>query len=139
MESIGILLITIIVGAFNYVALEISGDFDRKVLIYLSITPLLSSLVMYAICIFISTFTHKTKKMVGISIGIVFASYFIQILSEMNEVTEFFKYFTVFTLTNIRNVLTNTNINPIMVILSFIISIILIILTFIRYEKKELI
>lgn len=134
-----ILLMIIIIGLFNFICLKLSGEINIKEYILLSITPILSSLPLFALCLFISTFTHKTKKMVGISIGIVFASYFIQILSEMNEVTEFFKYFTVFTLTNIRNVLTNTSINPIMIILSFIISIILIILTFIRYEKKELI
>ena len=134
-----ILLITIIVGAFNYVALEISGDFDRKVLIYLSITPLLSSLVMYAICIFISTFTHKSKKMFGIGIGLVFISYILNILASMAESTEFLKYISVFTLADIRNVIVNSSIDIKMIFISLGLTIFFIIMTLIKYNKKDLV
>ena len=71
----------IILGIFNYIGLELSGDFDKKQYILLSITPLLSALPLFAINLFISTFTHKTKKTFGVSLGIAFASYFLQILS----------------------------------------------------------
>lgn len=134
-----ILLITIIVGIFNYVALTLSGDFDRKVLIYLSITPLLSSLVMYAICIFISTFTHKSKKMFGIGIGLVFISYILNILASMAESTEFLKYISVFTLADIRNVIVNSSIDIKMIFMSLGLTIFFIIMTLIRYNKKDLV
>ena len=134
-----IVLMIIIVGIFNYICLEISGDFDRQQYILLSITPLLSALPLFAINLFISTFQHKTKKTFGLSLGIAFVSYFLQILSEMNEVTEFFKYFTVYTLADIRNVIIDVSINPIMIIISVVVTIFFIILSFIKYEKKELI
>lgn len=134
-----IILMIIVVGIFNYICLEISGDFDRLQYILLSITPLLSALPLFAINLFISTFQHKTKKTFGLSLGIAFVSYFLQILSEMNEVTEFFKYFTVYTLADIRNVIIDVSINPIMIIISVVVTIFFIILSFIKYEKKELI
>ena len=134
-----IILMLAIIGIFNFIGLSLSGDFDRKLYILLSITPLFSSIVTFSICMFLSTFTHKTKKMLGISLGIVFASYFLNIISEMGESTEFLKYISIFTLADIRNIIINVSINPLMVLLSIIITFIFIVLTIIHYEKKELV
>ena len=133
-----ILMITII-GIFNFIGLSLSGEFDKKSYILLSITPVFSSIVIFSICLFLSTFTHKTKKTLGISLGIVFVSYFLNIISKIGVSTEFLKYISIFTLADIRNVILNVSINPLLVILSIIVTIIFMILTIIHYEKKELI
>ena len=134
-----IVLMVAIVGIFNFVGLSLSGDFDKKTYILLSITPIFSSIVIFALCLFLSTFTHKTKKTLGISLGIVFASYFLNIISELSENTEFLKYISVFTLADIRNVIVDVSINPVMVILSIIITVIFIFLAVVHYDKKELV
>ena len=134
-----IILMVIIMGIFNYIALDISGDFDKKQYLLLSVTPLFSALPLFAITLFISTFFHKTKKTFGIGLGIALISYFLQILSEMNEVTEFFKYFTVYTLSDIRKVIVDITINPIMIVLSLFITLLFVIGSYIRYNKKELV
>ena len=134
-----IVLMVSIVGIFNFIGLSLSGDFDRETYILLSITPIFSSIVIFAVCLFLSTFTHKTKKTIGISLGLVFASYFLNVLSEIGESTEFLKYISIFTLADIRNVITSASINPLMVILTIGITMIFIVLTFIHYEKKELV
>ena len=134
-----IVLMVVIIGLFNYIGLEFSGDFNRKQYLFLSITPLFSAIPLFSITLFISTFIHKTKKTLGISLGISIISYFMQVLSEMNEATKFFRYFTPYTLSDIRNVIVDISINPIMIIISLLITIVFIILSFIRYEKKELI
>lgn len=134
-----IILITICIGIFNYIGLSISGSFNKKQYILLSITPLFSSVVTFFACLFLSTFTHKTKKTFGISLGIVLISYVLQMLSTLSQSVEFLKYLSVFTLSDIRNVITNISINPIMIFISIILSIIFLILTIINYNKKELI
>ena len=134
-----IILMIVIIGIFNFIGLSLSGDFDRKLYILLSITPIFPSIVIFAVCLFLSTFTHKTKKTLGISLGIVFASYFLNVISEMGESTEFLKYISIFTLADIRNVFINVSINPLMVVLALGIAAIFMILTMIHYEKKELI
>ena len=134
-----IILMIVIIGIFNFIGLSLSGEFDRKSYILLSITPLFSSIVIFAICLFLSTFTHKTKKTLGISLGIVFVSYFLNVISEIGESTEFLKYISIFTLADIRNVILNVSINPILVVLSTGITVIFMILTMIHYEKKELV
>ena len=134
-----IILMILIIGIFNFIGLSLSGEFDRKSYILLSITPLFSSIVIFAICLFLSTFTHKTKKTLGISLGIVFVSYFLNVISEIGESTEFLKYISIFTLADIRNVILNVSINPILVVLAICITIVFMILTMIHYEKKELV
>ena len=134
-----IVLMILVIGLFNYIGLLLSGDFDQKQYVILSFTPILSALPLFAINLFISTFMHKTKSSIGISLGVAFVSYFLQILSEISDVTEFFKYFTVYTLADIRNVIINIEINPIMIILSLLITTLFIIGSYIKYERKELI
>lgn len=134
-----IILMIVIVGIFNFIGLEFSGEFDRKSYLLLSMTPIFSSIVIFAVCLFLSTFTHKTKKTMGISLGFVFAGYFLKIVSEMGESTEFLKYISVFTLADIRNVIVDVGINPLMVVLSIVIMVVFMILTVFRYEKKELV
>ena len=134
-----IVLMVAIVGIFNFVGLSLSGDFDKKTYILLSITPIFSSIVIFALCLFLSTFTHKTKKTLGISLGIVFASYFLNIISELSESTEFLKYISVFTLADIRNVIVDVSINPLMIVLSILFTAILIVLATVHYERKELV
>ena len=128
-----------VLGIFNFISLCISGDFDKKLYLMLCITPIFSSLVFFAICLFISTFTHKTRKVFGVSLAIVFLSYFLQIISEMSENVRFFKYLSIFTLADIRNVIVDKTINPILVIISLTLTVLFMGLTMMRYEKKELV
>ena len=130
-----LLVITLLI--FNFIGLYLSGEIEKKIFLMLSITPLFSSSVIFAFCMFLSTFFNKSKKMIGISLGVVFISYILQTFSTISESVEFLKYFSVFTLSDIRNVITNVSINPAMVILSLILTIIFLGLTIIRYEKKE--
>lgn len=114
-------------------------EIDKKQYVLLSITPIFSSIVIYFICMFLSTFTNKTKKMFGISLGIVFISYVFQTISTLDKSVEFLKYISVFTLADIRNVIVDISINPLMVFISVLLSIIFLILTITRYNKKELV
>ena len=134
-----ILSMILLLGIFNYIGLTISGSFDTKQYILLSITPIFPSIVIYFICMFLSTFTHKTKKMLGISLGMVLVSYVLNTISALGEITEFLKYFSIFSLADIRNVIINVEINPIMMIISLLLSIIFFTLILIKYNKKELI
>ena len=134
-----IFLMIIVLGVFNYVGLTWSGDFDKKSYLLLSITPIFSSIVIFSFCLFLSTFTHKTKNTIGISLGIVFVSYFLNVISELSKETEVLKYISFFTLADIRNVIVDVKINPYLVIVAFGLAILFIGLTVVRYNKKELV
>ena len=138
-SMIYIFSMVLLLGIFNYIALTISGDFDQKQFLLLSITPLMIGLPFFAINLLISTFMHKTKKVVGISLGMVFISYFLNICSELSSKVEFLKYFSIYTLADTRNVISEIRINPIIIIISIVITIVFIISSYIRYQKKEFI
>ena len=134
-----IISMIVIFTIFNYIGLTLSGEFDLKQFLLISITPIFPALVLYFMCMFISTFTHKTKRMLGVSLGFILISYFLQMLSTIAEPVEFLKYFSVFTLADLRNVIIDVRINPIMIIITIILSVLFYALTLIRYKKKELI
>ena len=133
------ILMVVLIGIFNFIGLTLSGDFDKLQYLLLSITPIFPSIVIYFFCMFLSTFTHRTKKMFGLSLGIILISYVLQMLSTMAKETEFLKYLSVFTLADIRNVILDISINPLMIVISLVISLILFSITLIRYNKKELV
>ena len=134
-----IVCFTVLAGVFNYVGLALSDDFDKKQYVLLSITPIPSSVPIFFICMFLSTFTNKTKKMAGISLGFVLVSYILNTLSSLSENIKFLQYFSVFTLSDIRNVITDKAINANMIITGALISAVCIALTLVRYYKKELV
>lgn len=134
-----IVSMVILLGIFNFIGLSMSGKFDIKLFVLLSLTPIFSSIVIFAVCMFLSTFTHKTKKMLGISLGIVFMSYVLLMISSLSDNVAFLKYISIFTLADIRNVIQNVSINPIMVIISISISLVFLILTIVRYNQKDLV
>lgn len=134
-----IIAFTIILGIFNYIGLTLSGDFDKKQYLLLSITPIFPSLVTYFICLYLSTYTHKSKKMLGVSLGFVLISYVLQTISTISESVEYLKYFSVFTLADTRNVLTEISLNPLMLIFTIMLSSLFLVLTIIKYNKKELV
>lgn len=134
-----ILLMIVIIGIANFIGITYNGDFSKKEFLLLSITPIFPSIVIFAFCLFISTFTNKTKKTLGISLGIVFISYMLLMISGISEELEFLKYASVFTLADTRNVIKEVTINPIFIGLTFFITLLFISLSYYKYNKKELI
>lgn len=128
-----------VLGVFNMIALNITENPDNKQLFLLSLTPIFPAIVLFALGFFIATFTHKTKKMLGISIGMVFAMYILGVISEMGESVKGLKYLSAFTLADSRSVITNTELKPVYPIVSLILFAALIILSLVRYQKKELV
>lgn len=134
-----VISMVLLLGIFNGIGLALSGDFDQKQYLFLSITPIFSSIVIFSLCMYLSTFTHKTKKMLGVSLGIVFLSYMLQMLSTIADSVSWLKYLSIFTLSDIRNVIEKSSVNPIMVIISFGLTCLLLSLAISHYNRKELI
>ena len=134
-----IVAMVLLFGVFNYVCLLLSGEFDKLQFLLLSLSPIFIALPLFAINLFISTFMHKTKANVGISLGMVFIFYMLNVLSEISDKVDFLRYFSIYTLADVRKIIADVTINPIMVIISLVITIVFIGLSYIRYNKKELV
>ncbi len=134
-----IILMIVLLGVFNYISLLILGDFPHKECILLSLTPIFIGLPLFSINLFISTFLHKTKGIIGLSLGMVFIFYVLNILSEISDKVEFLKYFSIYTLADIRNVIANCEFNPVMIGITLLITIVCITASYYNYNRKELI
>ena len=137
-SMIYISLMVIFLGIFNYIGLSLSGDFKHKQFILLSLTPLLVAYPLFSLNLLIATIKTKTKKSIGISLGLVFIFYIINVLSELSNKIEILKYFSIYTLADTRNVITKIAINQINIIISIIITVLLIVNSYIVYNRKEL-
>ena len=134
-----IIILPILLFVFSWVSLSMFENYDFNVLLYLSLTPIFPSIVFFGLSLFISMFFKKTKNITGISIGLVFGSYFLQAIAEMSDKIKFVKYFSIFTLADTRNTILNANLNFGVIIISLILTVILLILSIKFYEKKELV
>ncbi len=134
-----IVAMVLILGVFNCVLLSGDDDFDKKQFWLLSITPIFSSLTLFSISLLISTFTHKKKKVFGVSLGLVFVSYFLNTISELSDKVEFLKYLSAFSLADIRNVITDRRINPVMILVTAVLFTIFTVIAVIHYDRKELV
>ena len=134
-----ILSMILIVGIFNYIALKLNGNFNASEYLLLSITPLFIAMPLFTINLLLATINKKPKKNFGLSLGLVFLFYILNVISELSDKVNFIKYFSIYTLADTRNIITNMRINPLIVIISFLITIILIIIAYLKYQKKELI
>ncbi len=136
---INIILLFLAITLFNIFGMLISGNYDMKLLIILSVAPLLSAFPFFFLSMYISTYFNKTSTINGVSIGVVFISYFILIISTITENVKFFKYISLFTLSEGRRIIINNNIGINNIISSIVISSIFIFLIYYKYNKKELI
>lgn len=134
-----IILFVLLLGLFNYIGLTISGEFDVKQYILLSITPLFPALVIFFMCLALSSLVRKNNKIFAVGLAIVLISYILQTISTLADSVEFLKYFSVFTLADIRNVIVDISINPMMPLITLMLSIIFLIITIIMYNRKELV
>lgn len=134
-----ILSMVVIFGLFNFIALVISGDFDKKEFLLLSITPIFVALPLFGLNLLISMFMHKTKKVVGISLGMVFIFYLFSVISEMSSNVEFMKYFSIYTFADTRNIMAEGKMNIWIILISLALSSLLVFLSYLKYDKKELI
>ena len=87
---------------------------------------------------FVSTFTHKTKKMMSLSLGVVFGSYILNIVAGLSDKTEVVKYITPYTLADVRNVIQDVKINPVMIVVTFVLFAIMAAGTFVQGSSIEL-
>ncbi len=130
-------LLIIISGIFICISLGINESFDKSQFILLIASQFLSAIPSFLFLLLISLFFKKSKKIFGISIGVVFLNYFFSLISTISTKTENFKYLSLFTLSNIRNIVVNNTIEIKYVLFAIIFCIISIVLTYIIYNKKE--
>ena len=135
---INIAILVVVVFIFNLWGMHLSNDLDILPFTLLSLSPLLIFYVFFFISLFLSTFFTKTKKVLGISIGLVFISYFLQMMGNISHSVETLKFMSIFELQASRYIILNNNINVIGLIIGIILMVVLTFLTTKKYNKKSI-
>lgn len=134
-----ICLLVMCSSLFNYLILVFQQPIEISQYLALTLSPLGTSYIFYCLCLFISTLTHKTKKISGIALALVMISYFLQMIANISNQASFFQYFSIFTIADTRNIVTHGMIDPIKILIAVFICIICLSLTVWQYNRKELI
>lgn len=127
-----------VVSLSNYLFLELTEGVEAKAYWILAVTPLFPCVVLYGLSMLVSVFFHRSRTMMGISLGIVFISYILNMVASLSETTDFLKYFSVFTLADVRNVMMDGTIQPVMIIITVVLTAASFFATSLIYQKKEL-
>lgn len=124
---------------FNLLALIVLKEKIEGGFFLLSFSPLLLAVPFFFINLFISTLFKRNMKTIGISLGLVFVSYFINLISQMSNKVEFFKYFSLYTLADTRYIISDSKIHVLCIVISLLIGAIFAVLSYVRYNRKELV
>lgn len=135
---LNIFIFTSIITIFNYIGFMMSGEFDVKQYFMIAVLPLLLYLMLFFICLFISTFFKKTKQVTGLGIGIVFLSYIFQIIGGMSNNIEILKKISLFEFVSSRYVIINDSYDMKYIWIGMGIIIVSVIGAYSNYNKKEL-
>ena len=134
---INVFIFTTIVTIINWLSLSNGEDFDTKQFLMISILPILLYYMLFFIMLFISTFFKKTKPVMSISIGIVFLSYFMQIIGNMGENVKIIKDISLFEFVSSRYIILNNEIDMKYVYIGIGIIVLTMLGTYFRYNRKE--
>lgn len=136
---INIVIMVVVITLFNIIGMFFSNDLQLKLLLCLSFAPIISALPFFFISMYISTFFKKTSKTNGLGIGIVFISYFLQLIANISNKVNFIKFFSILNLSDGRDIILNNSLNITSLLVSIIISAVSCYAIYIRYNNKELI
>ena len=107
-----ITLFNLVLGALNFGLFEIyaKGEYSRKILLLLIVGPYLMHLVFGAVAILLSVFIVKARAVYPVSIGVVLAAYFLDILSKLSKDADWLKYLTPFKYIDAADIVTKARI-----------------------------
>ena len=129
--------INLILFAVTTISLLLLDSLELKIVLLLSGSLYFIHLIFFFVTFLISLFFTKTKKMIGLSLGLVLGTYFLQIISVINDRIEFLKYFSPFEYFSPRYIIRNEMYNVWYLLLLFLIVSVSVLVSIKVYKNKE--
>lgn len=135
-----ITMLNFIFSVSNFILMNLLKvqDFDMTGFLLISIGPWLIHMFFAATGLALSVYITKSRTILSLSIGIVFAGYFFSILPSMQDSLTFFQYLTPFSYYGTSDLIINAEIQGIYLLLTFLIVAIATIATYIMYSRKDI-
>jgi ABC-2 type transport system permease protein len=133
-------LFSVVFAASTFILVEIykKSDYNFKVLMLLSIAPVLVFFMLSSIGMFISVFIVKAKSIYPISISAAMGMFIIGVISKINEKADFLKYLSPFEYVASANIAANKTIDTVYLLIFAFTTAISIALTYVFYERKDI-
>ncbi|WP_408006253.1 ABC transporter permease subunit [Pseudalkalibacillus sp. A8] len=137
---VNILLFNVLVSLINLAAFMIVDDGSFKFLPFLlmTIAPILLHLTFAAIAFLLSTLLKKGRQILSVTVGLVFITYFLQVISSVSDQLEVLKYFSPFEYVDPADIIVNETINVLYILIMTGIMLICTVGAFLYYKRKDI-
>ncbi len=131
-----VVFLNILIMVITGIGFVLSDDMHTVKWLLLTLSPILIGLGAFVISAFVSLFFKKTRKAMGVALGIIMGMYVVNMIAKMSDNVEFLKYFTPFGYIDSADIVTNGAL-PLCSIVVVIIIIVFVWGLWFRYERKE--
>ncbi|OZM56688.1 multidrug ABC transporter permease [Lottiidibacillus patelloidae] len=130
----------ILLSAATFIGFKIGSDevVPLKVFLLISIAPFLLHITFASLAFLVSSVMRKSKSIMSISLGIVFVTYFLNILASITNKAEFLKYFSPFEYIDSVTIIVEQTIKPLYLVCMTLIICVSIVASYVIYHKKDL-
>lgn len=137
---VNIILFNIIVSLINLAGFSIvdDGTFEFYPFLLMSIAPILLHLTFASIAFLLSSLLRKGRQILSVTVGLVFITYFLQVISSVSDRLENMKYFSPFEYVNAADIIGDESIKGSYILIMFSVMVICTISTFFYYRKKDI-
>lgn len=135
-----IFLFNLLFSAANFILMEIFKEkaFDFQSFLLVSLGSFFIHLLFASVTYLLSIFITQTKKILSLSLGVVFITYFLSLVASIQSNLEFLKYFSPFSYYSAEDLVIRTTMNANYLFISFLIILVSVALSYFCYAKKDI-
>ncbi|MGM7701429.1 ABC transporter permease subunit [Pseudalkalibacillus sp. Hm43] len=137
---VNVVLFNLFVSLINLTGFMLvdDGTFEFYPFVLMSIAPILLHLTFASIAFLLSSIFRKGRQILSITVGLVFITYFLQVISSVSDKLENLKYMSPFVYVDAADIITNESIKGLYLAIMLSIMIICTISTYLYYRKKDI-
>lgn len=126
-------------GIVNYILFEIyvPGGYDKELLWLLIAAPWIMHILFGSVSVLISVFIIKARTLYPLSIGIVLAAYFINVVSNLTEKGKYLRYLTPFKYFDAADLVTKEAFSTTYLAITVMIVLFAVTMAFYIYDNKD--
>ncbi|WLD91569.1 ABC transporter permease subunit [Alkalihalobacillus sp. AL-G] len=137
---LNVVLFNLIVSLINLSAFLIvdDGSFEFNQYLLISIAPVLLHLTFAAIAFLLSSVLKKGRQILSVTVGLVFITYFLQIISSVTDSLENLKFVSPFSYVDAADIILDESLDGLYIFIMVAVMLISTVLTFMYYRKKDI-
>ena len=135
-----VFLFNLLFSISNFLFMQVfkMDSFDLEPFLLVSVGGFFIHMIFASVGYLMSVFITKTKTIISVSFGIIFITYFFNILASVEEKMSYLKYLSPFSYYGAEDMVINSTLNLLYLIITIIIITLSVGLTYLFYSKKDI-